>query len=43
MTRTDDPMFEYSCHEGNYGLYNVLTGSRATEKVAEEAATRSSR
>ncbi len=43
MTRTQDPMFEYGCHEGNYGLYNILTGSRAKEKAAEEAATQGSR
>ena len=43
MARTDDPMFEYSCHEGNYGLYNALTGSRATERAAEKAATEGSK
>ena len=31
-------MFEYACHEGNYGLYNILAGARAKEKDAEEAA-----
>ena len=25
-------MFEYACHEGNYGLYNLLAGARAKEK-----------
>ena len=24
-------MFEYACHEGNYGLRNILSGSRADE------------
>ena len=43
MARTEDPMFEYSCHEGNYGLYNALTGSRATERAAAEAATQGSK
>ena len=38
MTRTQAPMFEYACHEGNYGLYNILTGSRAKEKAAAQAA-----
>jgi hypothetical protein len=28
MTRTDDQMFEYACHEANYGLENVLKGGR---------------
>ena len=26
MTRNDQPLFEYACHEGNYGLYNILAG-----------------
>ena len=39
MTRTQAPMFEYACHEGNYGLYNILAGSRVKEKATEEAAT----
>ncbi len=38
MRRTDGPLFEYACHEGNYGLYNILAGARAKEKDAEEAA-----
>ena len=25
-------MFEYACHEGNYGLRNALSGSRASEQ-----------
>jgi len=29
MTKTDDPLFEYACHEGNYGLYNILAGAQA--------------
>ena len=37
MARTEDRMFEYACHEGNYGLYNILAGSRAEEKAAGEA------
>ena len=28
-------MFEYACHEGNYGLFNMLSGAR----VAEAAST----
>ena len=31
MARTDGPMFEFACHEGNYGLLNILAGSRAQE------------
>ena len=25
-------MFEYACHEGNYGLPNILSGARAAER-----------
>jgi hypothetical protein len=38
MTRVDGPMFEYACHEGNYGLAHNLSGARAEEKAAAEAA-----
>lgn len=31
MVRTDDQLFEYACHEGNYGLPNILTGARADD------------
>jgi hypothetical protein len=27
-------MFEYACHEGNYAMRNILSGSRAAEKAA---------
>ena len=27
-------MFEYACHEGNYGLFNILAGARAAERDA---------
>ena len=27
-------MFEYACHEGNYGMMNLLSGARA-EELAE--------
>ncbi len=32
MVKIDSPMFEYACHEGNYGLPNNISGNRATEK-----------
>jgi hypothetical protein len=28
----DYGMFEYACHEGNYGLRNILSGSRADDR-----------
>lgn len=32
MVRTDEPMYEYACHEGNHGLLNTLTGARAEDR-----------
>jgi hypothetical protein len=34
------PLFEHACHEGNYGLYNTLSGARADERRAAEAAAK---
>ena len=28
---TSGPMFEYACHEGNYGLLNIMRGARAQD------------
>jgi hypothetical protein len=38
MTKTEEPIYEYACHEGNYGMQGILAGARADEKAAEEAA-----
>jgi len=32
--------FEYACHEGNYSLFNILSGARADEKAAADAANK---
>jgi hypothetical protein len=32
-------IYEYACHEGNLGLYNILSGARAEEQRALEAAS----
>jgi hypothetical protein len=32
MTKTEGPIYEYACHEGNYGMTNLLSGARAEEK-----------
>jgi len=43
MLRTDGPIFEHACHEGNYSLVNALAGARADEKRrAEDAVKKSS-
>ena len=36
--KTVGPLFEHACHEGNYGLANILAGARADERRAQEAA-----
>ena len=36
MTKTDERMYEYACHEGNYGMVGILAGARAEERAAEE-------
>jgi hypothetical protein len=29
MRKNPQPVYEYACHEGNYGLYNILAGAVA--------------
>ena len=36
MTRIDEPIFEYACHEANYGLEGILRGARAEERDAQK-------
>ena len=40
MTKNDQPIFEYACHEGNYGLYNIMAGAREKEAAMDAAAGR---
>jgi hypothetical protein len=40
MIKTDDRIYEFACHEANYGLRDILSGARWEEKAAEESATR---
>ena len=39
LRRTDDQIFEYACHEANYGMTNLLQGARAVERDAAAAKT----
>ena len=41
LQRTEDPVFEYACHEGNEGMSGTLTGHRAQENATHKAATAS--
>jgi len=38
FTHSEDPIFEYACHEGNYALEGILAGARAEERQAAEPA-----
>jgi hypothetical protein len=38
MVRTDGLIYEFACHEGNYGLRDILSGARWEEQAAEDAA-----
>lgn len=37
MRASNEMIYEYACHEGNYALSNVLSGERAQEKMRAEA------
>lgn len=32
LRRSDAPLFEFACHEGNYSLPGILAGARAEER-----------
>src|SRR5499426_2415739 len=38
--KTEGPIFEHACNEGNYSMKNMLAGARAEEKRAAEAAAK---
>jgi len=38
MVKADGPIYEYACHEGNYGLRDILSGARWEEKHTDETA-----
>ena len=35
--RSDKPVYEYACHEGNIGLAGILAGARAEERATASA------
>ena len=43
LQRTDDQIFEYACHEANYGMTNLLQGARTVERDAASKTTSASR
>ena len=32
MWRQNEQMYEYACHEANYGMFNILRGARYQER-----------
>jgi hypothetical protein len=40
MVKTDGRVYEYACHEGNYGLRNILSAARAVERSSVDEAAR---
>ena len=34
LSKRSEPIYEYACHEGNYGMFGILSGERAQEKTA---------
>jgi hypothetical protein len=40
MRRTEGPIYEYACHEGNHSLPGILAGGRQEEEAAAKAAAR---
>jgi hypothetical protein len=37
LAKTDDQIYEYACHEGNYGMPNLLHSARAEDQSANAA------
>jgi hypothetical protein len=38
MIRSDEPLYEYACHEGNYGMVGILRGARSQDNEPDGAA-----
>ena len=43
MRKSEAPIFEYACHDGNYAMEGILAGARAEEQAAGPAANQRSR
>ena len=37
MTKVAGQLYEYACHEGNYGMLNILRGERMSERMQAES------
>ena len=36
LSRIEEPLYEYACHEGNYGMVGILAGARTLEVQGED-------
>jgi hypothetical protein len=43
LNRVDQNVYEYACHEGNYGLLGILEGGRANDRTGKSNARRGDR
>lgn len=43
FSKTQEGIFDYECHEGNYSIVDILRGARAEEKRAAEEAAKKGR
>ena len=41
LKKSEDAIYEYACHEGNYGMEGILAGHRAQERAAAANVTES--
>jgi len=41
LAKSDEAIFEYACHEGNYSMAGILSGHRAEERAAAATASES--
>ena len=37
MQANAEALYEYACHEGNYGMYNILAGAAMRDIEADKA------
>jgi len=40
LSKMDEPIYEYACHEGNYGIIGILAGARRLESMAADGEER---
>jgi hypothetical protein len=37
VTKSEGQVFEYACHEGNYGMTGMLSGARTQERASKQS------